>query len=157
MSSHMTPGRRFPQAYRVPNRVPCHAPVGGPHEYLMPSHAGRKNVSVGGHGSCPRIEWTLTETGNQYGGVAHRVSVHSERNGSGGSGVAWWPIPTLQNHCDGCNAKISICCWTVKMSVSSQLVTTRSVMGFLTSQVKTSPPRTCVMPSSSIQVIMCRR
>ena len=80
MCHHRRTGLSSPQSERVQNRVPCHDPVGRPRRDLAPPRAGFTNGAGGCPGSSPCIRCPSTETGNQDGGVAHRVAVHGERN-----------------------------------------------------------------------------
>ena len=51
----------------------------------------------GVYGSRPCSGSSLTDMGNQYGGMDHYASIHSERYGNGVSVMARCPIPTLWN------------------------------------------------------------
>ena len=75
---HGTPDRRSLWVVRIKKWGPFHAPVGGTRGYLAPSQANRTNSAGGGRGGGPCIGYLSDETGNQDGGLDHRVAVHGE-------------------------------------------------------------------------------
>ena len=95
MCNHGTPGRSFPQTDIFKHRGSGHTPEEVLNGYMAPTCSVHTNGAGGGHGYVPCIGLQSTETGNQYGGVAHRAAVHGERNRAGVSRVERFHISTL--------------------------------------------------------------
>ena len=91
----MIPGCSSLQEDIFQTRGPCNYSVVGPRGYTAPLRVGRTNDDWGGDGSSPRTRYPSTEMGNQVRGVDHHVAVNGERDGSRGSGVAQFPLPTI--------------------------------------------------------------